>query len=111
MAEYVEFVLSDGASRGIEAFVLERNRQVLVKGFTPEHDKDHDPAELVAAGKCYIDFALWDLTYSSGDSPPFDWPWGPEAWHPEDNALDNLAKGGALIAAGYDRIVADLPQV
>lgn len=91
-------------SPGIEAMNNERTRQVNVKGYDDEHDDEHEPWELIAAGKCYVEWALWDMQGSSGDSPPFDWPWEESDWKPEESAVENLVKGGALCAAAFDRI-------
>lgn len=96
------FIESD--SPAIQVFAEERTRQVVEKGYTSSHDDNHDTDELIAAGKAYIDFALWDITGSSGDIPPYDFPWEIEHWKPEPSAMENIVKGAALIAAGYDRI-------
>lgn len=96
--------LPEGAQYGVLAFAEERERQVSEKGYTIKHDDGHDPDDLLAAGLSYIEWAHWDLEGTSGDSPPFNWPWEAEAWNPEDSALENMVKGGALVAAAYDRL-------
>lgn len=95
----------DHLNHGIAAMLEERIRQRTEKGYTAEHDRDHKPEELVAAGLCYIEEALFNMTFVDGDVPPFNWPWAADHWKPEASDLENLAKGGALVAAGYDRIV------
>jgi hypothetical protein len=38
------------------------------------------------------------------DSAPREWPWEPESWNPSMDAVRNLEKAGALIAAEIDRL-------
>jgi hypothetical protein len=95
-------------SSGIVEFARERLRQVEELGFTKEHDSEHDGSDLVAAAICYIDYALGDMKGYEGDNPPYHWPWGTEDWKPEGSALENIVKGGALLAAAYDRIEGEI---
>lgn len=92
-------------SYGVDAIDKARTRQVIEKGYTPEHDDQHDPADLVAAGLAYTQYTFGILANVDYDTPPYDWPWDPEEWSPEDDPKKNLAKAGALLAAGFDAIV------
>lgn len=91
-------------SYGVALIAEERQRQVDVEGFTPEHDADHAEQDLVEAAVCYA------LAYRS-DDPPFAgdpagirWPWDASWWKPSDDPVRNLVKAGALIAAEVDRL-------
>lgn len=86
--------------------VAERERQVTAEGYSPEHDEDHEPGELAAAGICYA----WDHASEDSDrwrtapGPPTAWPWEADWWKPK-NPLRDLVRAGALIAAEADRHV------
>lgn len=92
---------------GIELIAAERQRQIEQEGWTPDHDDEHDAGELAAAGAAYAINASDQLhPYSQGDGcnqqPPC-WPWSDEWWKPKD-ALSDLVRAGALIAAEIDRL-------
>jgi hypothetical protein len=87
---------------GIELIAEERERQVSVEGWTPEHDDEHDTNELTDAAICYALFASEGLR--SHQELTRRWPWEPEWWKPAPNAVRNLVKAGALIAAEIDRL-------
>jgi hypothetical protein len=82
---------------GIDLIQDERQRQILVEGFTPEHDEEHDPGDLSSAGECY-------LTAAGPDAPLLLhlWPWAPEWWKPKD-IQRNWVRAGALFLAAADR--------
>ena len=79
--------------------ITERQRQVRVEGWTPEHDDAHHPGELASAGGCY---ALFSRTHPGGMCPG-EWPWAAAWWKPGDTRR-NLVKAGALILAEIERI-------
>ena len=103
---------------GIELIVYERQRQIEVEGWTPEHDAYHSCGELARAAATYalpenyrkmtecIDRsenggrdAIWEQ--------PELWPFDNEYWKPTpDNRIKELVKAGALIAAEIDRLQA-----
>jgi hypothetical protein len=85
---------------GAELIAAERQRQIEVKGWTPEHDDEHQNNQLSRAGACYA------FQCKKGDKryPPFGWPWGAEWWKPSPDPIRNLVKAGALIAAEIDRL-------
>lgn len=91
---------------GVEIIARERKRQVGVKGYTPEHDDEHDQSELAKAAVCYaipnraaIQAVQW-------------WPWANapvinyNVHNPRGrkSRISELAKAGALIAAEIDRL-------
>lgn len=95
---------------GLEIIAQERKRQIEVKGYTPEHDDEHDLGELSLAA------ALYALPYDArqGDEPLIDQAdfinlhitleTGCEFYvDPEPDPIRRLAKAGALIAAEIDR--------
>lgn len=40
-------------TRGIELVAVERQRQIVVKGYDAEHDEEHSDGALAMAGACY----------------------------------------------------------
>ena len=82
-------------AQGTTAITAERQRQVAVEGWTPEHDAHHSKGELARAAACY----------ALGARPPGLWPWEDKWWKPSDTKR-NLEKAGALIAAEIDRLTA-----
>jgi hypothetical protein len=80
----------DGAS----LIAAERQRQIEVEGYGPEHDEDH-AGELATAGAAY---ATDDRNL---------WPWSEGAWKPTPgDPVRQLVKAGALIAAAIDALEA-----
>lgn len=87
---------------GAELIAAERQRQVDVEGWTPEHDDEHTGRELARAAACYATNSRWGM-----DNPgvmPFNWPWEWDAWKPSADEVRNLVRAGALIAAEIDRL-------
>lgn len=80
------------------AVLAERQRQVLVEGWTAEHDDAHETGDLALAGACYAKCPGAD----PGHLPLNDWPWGAEWWKPTGFRRD-LVKGAALIIAEGER--------
>lgn len=97
---------------GIDIITAERKRQIEVKGYTPEHDDEHDLGELSLAAALYAlpydakqgdeplitqaDFIGLHITLETGCDFYLD---------PEPHKLKRLAKAGALIAAEIDRVI------
>lgn len=83
--------MSNEPTSGAALIAAERQRQVDVEGWTPEHDRTHGPYELEAAALAYV---------RSGDSPrpAANWPWAAMWWKPKDR-LRNLIRAGALFQA------------
>jgi hypothetical protein len=77
--------------------LAERQRQMAVEGWTPEHDDEtYSTEELAFAAVCYA-------TADEGDAPPAVWPWPWAWWKPKDRRR-NLVKAGALILAEIERL-------
>ena len=105
-----------GEVSGIERIAAERQRQIELEGWTPEHDDQHDSGELAQAACVYAtDPATRAAIMLTPDGEanvnipgsgyePRHWPWD-GWWKPEPNdRIKELAKAGALIAAEIDRL-------
>lgn len=98
-------------SDGVEVIRAERERQLRDKGYSPEHDDEHDLGELALAAALYAlpydakvgpepllkqdDFIALHIALETGCGFYVD---------PEPDKLRRLAKAGALIAAEIDRL-------
>lgn len=87
---------------GAERIMAERQRQVGVEGWTPEHDDHHRPAEALAWAA--VAYATPDYGRITRRGVPEDWPWDAKDWKPGDR-IRELEKAGALIAAEIDRLL------
>lgn len=76
---------------GAELIAQERQRQIEVEGWTPEHDDLHSHGEIAHAADCYV---LNDDT---------DWPWAKEWWKPT-TTIRGLVKAGGLYQAEIERL-------
>lgn len=84
---------------GIELITKERQRQIDVEGWTPEHDDEHVDGQLAKAAACYAD------PFGFFQGIPSRWPWFAEWYKPSANdRVRDLVKAGALIAAEIDRL-------
>ena len=91
---------------GTERIVAERVRQIEEEGWTADHDRQHNPEDLVQAAKCYVRDVLApvDRTDPNTNECPADWPWDAYWWKPTpEDPGRQLEKAGALIAAAIDR--------
>jgi hypothetical protein len=91
---------------GIEIISEERQRQISIEGWTPEHDDKHENAELTKAAIVYADYSGGLVTKIINENYrlPRLWPWDKTWWKPSKDPVRNLAKAGALIAAEIDRL-------
>jgi hypothetical protein len=76
--------------------LAERQRQIDVEGWTPEHDDVHARGQMAQAAACY---ALFNTLPT-----PEMWPWGSAWWKPTENHRRNLVRAGALILAEIERL-------
>lgn len=94
----------------------ERERQMAVEGWTPEHDNQHMDGEMAMAAACYAAPERIDVQYTrvdhNGDgalqyteSHVDAWPWSPE-WDKRDkhDRRRQLVIAGALIVAEIERL-------
>lgn len=97
--------------------LLERQRQVEIEGWTPEHDDEHREGGLAFAAACYAGHAGAESAILSGTDADgarfvhriqewvrYGWPWGRSWWKPAPNLRRNLVKAGALILAEIERL-------
>lgn len=83
----------------------ERSRQILCKGWTPEHDDAHTDGELARAAGAYA-IGDQELLDASGERiAEILWPFEDHKFRPKENSLRNLVKAGALIVAECERIL------
>lgn len=94
---------------GIELIAAERQRQINVEGWTPEHDDEHDHCELVLAACSYASYATGQVALDVEQMPSLRWPWDETWWKPSDDPIRNLVKAGALVAAEIDRLQRNQP--
>ncbi len=86
---------------GIELIAEERQRQLEVEEWTPEHDALHTDESLAVAASCY---ALPEQ-YDRAEYVDNLWMWAEGWWKPTpENRVRELVKAGALIAAEIDRL-------
>ena len=85
--------------------LAERQRQVEVEGWTPEHDDEHSNGELADAAACY---AATATAYRMRDHSVLYtrlWPWDLKWWKAKrGNRRRSLVKAGALILAEIERL-------
>lgn len=98
--------------KAISDIAAERQRQVGVEGWTPEHDDEHGNGELAQAAACYA--APRSVTHRHTLEGPgalpvhagrnlLVWPWDFDWWKPKDERA-NLVRSGALILAEIERL-------
>lgn len=94
---------------GVALVALERRRQVDREGYDAAHDRGQRWA-ITRAGIAYAIASLSTLTDDQHDEAWPWWPWSTEAWKPKD-ALRDLVRAGALIAAAIDSMLASEPAL
>lgn len=125
---------------GAELITLERQRQVIVEGYTAEHDSKQIEGELAMAAICYANPQRRRVLKANDDYPNLPvvkeinpktqqeetfmlvpdsfWPFSLRDWKPSQKdqhdlrgRLRDLQKAGAFIAAEMDRIRAIIKEV
>ena len=91
----------NGMTHAARDVLAERQRQIEVEGWTPEHDDAHSLGQMAGAALCYLaeDIPHWARQQAHGCY----WPWDAEWWEPGDHRR-NLVKAGALILAEIERL-------
>jgi len=101
-----EHALGGSPTAAASDVLAERQRQISVEGWTPEHDDEHDCGELARGAAAYIlelfDVPVLKMNAVEGIKGPM-WPWEPYQLKPS-NARVGLVKAGALILAEIERI-------
>jgi len=87
---------STAETDGMALIRSERQRQIDVEGYTPDHDREHGGFALSQAATAYEfeGYLRWGV--------PTRWPWTPESWKPRD-PISNLVRAGALHLAAYEQ--------
>jgi hypothetical protein len=101
----IKFDINLFAGHGNQLVDRERHKQLL-KGFTPEHDKEHhDVPTLARIGVCYMDFAVEQIE-GSGDDSGAPHPFWPEdtdiPWNPKEEPFETFVMGLAFGMAALD---------
>lgn len=96
----------------IEDVLKERSRQMIVHGWTIEHDDEHTDFSLAAAASCYanpmqilVDGGGLTVMGVDDEALPLGWPetWDDGWWKPSEYRR-NLVKAAALLIAEIERI-------
>ena len=97
---------------GVQLIAAERERQIAIEGWTPDHDDEHDTGNLAASASAYLLMACEQVYPEQRRSfeaqkvyyRDHAWPLDEDFWKPAD-PIRNLVKAGALIAAEIDRLL------
>lgn len=93
----------DATAKIVAEIASERQRQISVEGWTPEHDAKHADGELAQAAATYAFFG----TNAENNQPAAEtlWPasWSLEWWKPKNPRFD-LIRAAALIVAEIERL-------
>lgn len=100
----VEAKRNNNTSKGAKDVLAERQRQMSVEGWTPEHDAQHTRHELTNAAICYAANATFRNRLTHKERP-LTWPetWDMRFWKPKTPRQD-LVRAAALLIAEIDRI-------
>jgi hypothetical protein len=79
--------------------LIERERQVVAKGHTPERDTGYQNGELAMAAACYAVFAAGQQPHRS----VFSWPFATAAFRPHDKRRA-MVKAAALLLASIEAL-------
>jgi hypothetical protein len=98
-------------SKVLADIAIERHRQIMAEGWTPEHDDEHKDGEIAVAAAMYAIPAhkrlLRNARTTPADAPPLwvprQWPWEATGWKPKDARRD-LIRAAALIVAEIERL-------
>lgn len=92
---------------GIELIADERARQISEEQWSEVHDDSHAAGDLRDAAEAYLRELRYRIDHRDGvvgRIPAAPWPWDDQYWKPTHDAVRQLVKAGALIAAEIDRL-------
>ena len=95
-------ITSASQSSAARDVLAERRRQIEEKGWTPEHDDEHNCQELAMAAACYAGNA-GGYVWADGWPGETVWPWDRSCWKPTTPRRD-LVKAAAMILAEIERL-------
>jgi hypothetical protein len=107
--------INDAMTLGAALIVAERERQIHEKGYTVEHDDQHEDDELSIAALHYVE-ASTDTELGIAEvlpELPEDWHCGKDLKRVDcthEERIAYLMKAGALLASEIDRLVRDLDR-
>lgn len=110
---YLCMILKPEQKSAIQLIADERQRQVEVEGWTPDHDDKHTDNSIAKAAACYampIDEREKYQSFTFSEPKrwyPRWWPksWNVNWWKPSpDDRVRELVKAGALIVAEIERL-------
>lgn len=101
----------DALTQAARDVLAERQRQVSVEGWTPEHDDEHNEGQMAGAAGCYarhVNARAWvygapGIDDYASEPVPDVWPLDENWWKPSTPRRD-LVKAGALILAELERM-------
>lgn len=95
------FEAAAGVSAALADVMAERQRQIEVEGWTPEHDDAHDHGQMAGAALCYLaqNIPHWARVHVLRCY----WPWDANWWKSTSHRRD-LVKAAALILAEIERL-------
>lgn len=101
-------------TRATDLIAAERERQITDEGFEPEGDLGYS-VDLANAAECYVwafvgQYGTHAVDFAEVLASPPVWPWEHDYWKPTGDAVRDLTKAGALIAASIDALLADLDE-
>lgn len=103
--DMADFILREAERAATCDVLAERQRQIEVEGWTPEHDDEHGEGEIALAAACYAVAStphhatehMRHITFARY------WPWAADWWKPR-GPRENLVRAGALILAEIERL-------
>lgn len=95
MRKYIAELQAQPVNKAVNDVLAERQRQIDVKGWTPEHDDTYTCGELAAAAISYIEPAEAENYW------PVDWH--DDSFRPSDERR-NIVKATALLLAELERL-------
>jgi len=91
-------------NRVLTEIATERFRQIIVEGFTPEHDDGYRHGALATAAAAYaLEGARKETDAALRYGPPSFWPFRPADWKSKDARRD-LIRAAALLCAEIERM-------
>jgi hypothetical protein len=87
--------------RALHSVMEERHRQIMVEGWTAQHDDEHGDGSMAVAAACY---ALGNDGVSGTREFVSFWPWARKWWKPKKDKRRNLVRAAALLLAEIERL-------
>jgi len=97
---------SQGVSDAARGVLAERERQVSVEGWTPDHDDEHASGSMAIAAACYaLTTRRRELEVQTVSMEKlWQWTGWSSQWFKPKDSRSNLVRAGALILAEIERL-------